>query len=557
MNIRNSETAFYARVSSDSQARDGTIASQLAELHARAAADAAAPSPERIFLDDGYGGASLVRPGLERLRDAAAAGDVDRLYVHSPDRLARSYAHQVLVLDELARAGVEVVFLNHAVDDTPEGRLLLQVQGVVAEYERAKILERGRRGRLHAARAGAVAALSGAPYGYVYITKSEGGGRAEYRVELDEARVVRMIFEWVGRERCGLREVVRRLGRENVPTRSGNPVWEAATIAGLLKNPAYKGTAALGKTRRIERRPRLRPLRGRSEFPRRNSCARKTSSDEQIFIPVPAIVDAGLFDAAQERLAENRARHGRPARPGRFLAQGLTVCARCGRACYGVGYTEKTGPGRGGGYGYYRCWGTQGRHFGGQAVCSCRSVRSDRLDAAVWDDARTLLLDPKRVEAEHRRRLDSPHEPSRRDGPTIDRQIQGVKRRLARLTEMYEEDFIDRDAFHDRAAAAQSRLKELEAEAEAADQAESQETELRLVIGRLETFASELQAGLADCDWETRQAIVRALVKRIEIGEDCVRVVYKVAPDPFDPVPREQGVLRNCVRLEAAALHDP
>src|SRR5262245_66309608 len=93
------------------------------------------------FLDEGYSGATLVRPALERLRDVSAAGSVDRLYVHSPDRLARKYAYQVLLVDEFRRAGVEVVFLNRALGQSPEDDLLLQVQGMIAEYERAKILD--------------------------------------------------------------------------------------------------------------------------------------------------------------------------------------------------------------------------------------------------------------------------------------------------------------------------------------------------------------------------------------------------------------------------------
>jgi site-specific DNA recombinase len=141
-----SHTAIYARVSSDQQTADKTIASQLAALEARLAREGLRVAPEHRFVDEGYSGATLVRPALERLRDAAAAGALDRVYVHSPDRLARRYAYQVLLMDELRRAGVEVVFLNRAIGLSPEDDLLLQVQGMVAEYERAKILERSRRG---------------------------------------------------------------------------------------------------------------------------------------------------------------------------------------------------------------------------------------------------------------------------------------------------------------------------------------------------------------------------------------------------------------------------
>ena len=152
-------------MSSEQQAEAKTIASQIAALQARVAEDGLVLPDERQFVDDGYSGATLIRPGLERLRDLIAAGGVDRLYVHSPDRLARKYAYPVLLIDEFQRAGVEVIFLNRELGRSPEDELLLQVQGMVAEYERAKILERSRRGKRHAAHNGEVTVLSTAPCG--------------------------------------------------------------------------------------------------------------------------------------------------------------------------------------------------------------------------------------------------------------------------------------------------------------------------------------------------------------------------------------------------------
>ena len=177
--------ALYARVSSDKQAEAGTIESQVAALQEQMLKDGVGVDPELCFIDDGYSGSTLVRPALERLRDAASIGAVERLYVQAPDRLARSYVHQVLLVDELKQCGLALVFLNRAVGETPEDQLLLQVQGVVAEYERAKILERSRRGRLHAARQGKISVLaSSAPYGYRYVSKQEGGGQSRgYELE--------------------------------------------------------------------------------------------------------------------------------------------------------------------------------------------------------------------------------------------------------------------------------------------------------------------------------------------------------------------------------------
>src|SRR3954465_1561184 len=150
--------AIYARVSGEQQAKEDTIASQLEAVTQRIASDALECDPELRFVDDGGSGTLLIRPGLERLRDQAAAGAIDRLYVLDPDRFSRKYAYQVLILEELTRCGVEVVFLCNPLvrDAAPAENLLVQIQGVIAEYERAKILERSRRGKQHAARHGSV-----------------------------------------------------------------------------------------------------------------------------------------------------------------------------------------------------------------------------------------------------------------------------------------------------------------------------------------------------------------------------------------------------------------
>jgi site-specific DNA recombinase len=202
----------------------------------------------------------LVRPALESLRDTVAAGHIDRIYVLSPDRLARRYAYQVLLIEEFRRAGAEVVFLNRTIGVSAEDDLLLQVQGVIAEYERAKILERGRRGRRHAAQAGSVSALSGAPYGYRYIGRHAGGGIARFERCEDEARIVRSIFHWVGVDRISLREVCRRLHRMGCVTRTGKARWDPTTVWAMLRNPAYGGTAMFGRTRSVPAKPRLRPI---------------------------------------------------------------------------------------------------------------------------------------------------------------------------------------------------------------------------------------------------------------------------------------------------------
>src|SRR5215510_10951216 len=348
------QVAIYARVSSEQQADAHTVASQVAALRERVSADGLTVSEAMQFLDEGYSGATLVRPALERLRDVIAAGSVDRLYVHSPDRLARKYAYQVLLVDEFRRAGVEVIFLNRALGHSPEDDLLLQVQGMIAEYERAKIIERHRRGKRHAAHVGAVNVLSGAPYGYRYVPKYAGGGQARYEILPDEARVVRQIFAWVGHDRLTIGEVCRRLTHAGEVTRTGKTVWDRSVVWGILKNPAYQGTAAFGKTRQGPLRPRLRAQRNRPAAAPRAVSTTDVPPEDWIMIPVPALVEPEVFAAVQEQLQENK-RHARQQsrRGALYLLQGLLQCPHCGYAFYGKRLSPSARKGKPRAYAYY------------------------------------------------------------------------------------------------------------------------------------------------------------------------------------------------------------
>src|SRR6266511_3960036 len=201
--------------------------------------------PEQlVFLDEGFSGAMLLRPALERLRDRAAEGCFEVLLCHCPDRLARRYAYQVLLLEELDRAGVEVVFLREGErSGSPEDELLRQFQGMIAEYERAQIRERTRRGKLYRARQGSQAVLVCAPFGYRYLRKTDDAD-GYFQVDPAEAEVVREVFRRYSEGDESIAEIARALSARGVPTRTGKAVWDRSTVWGMLRNPAYRGQAA-------------------------------------------------------------------------------------------------------------------------------------------------------------------------------------------------------------------------------------------------------------------------------------------------------------------------
>ena len=530
----NVRAALYARVSSEQQAEAGTIASQIEAIRKRIVGDGLCIDEELEFVDEGYSGATLVRPALERLRDIAASGCVDRLYVHSPDRLARKYAYQVVLVDELRRCGVEIEFLNRGVGDSPEDSLLLQVQGMVAEYERAKILERSRRGKLHAARRGSVAVLGGAPYGYRYVSAGQGYEEACYEIVLEEAKVVRQIFEWAGNAGYSIATICKLLKRNEILTRTGKSWWDRTTVWGMLKNPAYKGTAAFGKTRVGDRRPALRPQRGAVEQPRRAYSTYQVSSEDWIYIPVPGIIGEDLFEAVQEQLAENRKRSRERARGARHLLQGLLVCAKCGYAYYGKPVSRAAAKGKTKKYVYYRCVGTDSYRFGGQRVCSNRQVRSDMLEEAVWVDVCSLLKDPRRIEQEWERRLVDKPDTGWDATEQLRAVAEKVKRGVSRLIDSYQDGLLEKSDFEPRIRRAKERLTSLKSELEQRASEEEQRNAMHLVIGRMREFAEKVTEGLDRADWATRRAIIRAVVKRVEIDEEEVRIIYKISPDPVD-----------------------
>ncbi len=546
-------SAVYARVSYEQRADESTIASQLAALEARVAADGLALMPEHRFTDDGYSGATLVRPALERLRDLAASGTLDRVYVHSPDRLARHYAYQVLLVDELRRAGVEIVFLNRQIGVSPEDDLLLQVQGMVAEYERAKILERSRRGKRHAARRGSANVLGGAPYGYRYVSKHDGGGVARYEVIEEQARVVRQVFDWVGRDRVSIGEVCRRLRQQGHPTSHGKLAWDRTSIWAMLRNPAYVGEAAFGKTRAGPRPARARPVRGGSEQPRRIYGLYDVPPAEWIRVPVPRLVEPALFDAVREQLAENRRRSRQSARGARYLLQGLLVCAACGYAYYGKAVSLCAAKGKRRDYAYYRCCGSDAYRFGGQRVCANTQVRTDRLDEAVWREVECLLRDPARIATEYERRL---AEARRRgaDGPDLaaaEAQLAKLRRGMGRLIDSYTEDLIERAEFEPRIGGFRQRIQGWEAQLQAMRDEAALQTTLSLVIGRLEDFARQVHDRVVEVDWHTQRDLIRTLVKRVEIDRDDINVVFRVDPLPPPSDPRGAGegsILQDCGR---------
>ncbi|APR86931.1 DNA invertase [Minicystis rosea] len=316
---------MYARVSSGRQEKDHTIASQVAAIEQHAAAAGDVVDAEHRYIDNGWPGDTLLRPGLDALRDAVALGAVDKVIVYDPDRLARRFVDQQVVLEEIARKQVEVIFVHGGTARTPEEQMALGVRGVFAEYERAKILDRTRRGRLHRARSGAPPSWSNPPYG-LRVIRGERHLPGTIVIEECEAAVVRQVLTWVGMEGLRLRQVARRLDERGIKPRSGER-WSPSTLGKMVRNRVYVGQAHHQKYQSIEpKEPRDR-LRYRRH---RKSSSRRRPEADWLGARVPAIVDEALFEKAQERLFEHRRQTaGQVKHP--YLLRGLLWCCTCAR----------------------------------------------------------------------------------------------------------------------------------------------------------------------------------------------------------------------------------
>ena len=515
--------AIYARVSSDRQKENHTIASQLAALTEYAEAHGYQVPAEWRFQDEGYSGATLLRPGLEALRDLAAAGHLEAVLIYSPDRLSRKYAYQVLLAEELSRCGVELVFLQAPSGTTPEDQLLVQFQGMIAEYERAQIAERSRRGKRHRAQQGSINVLSGAPYGYRYVRKSDTSA-AYYEVIESEATVVRRVYEAYTQQGLSINAIARLLNEEHIPTRTGTTRWERSTVWGLLRNPAYEGRACYGKTELRPRQRITRPLRKRQGLASRDSANHERPRQDWIEIAVPALISEETFALAQEQLEQNK-RHSPRRTSEPSLLQGMLVCERCGYALYRC--STRTSARK---LSYYRCLGSDAyRHLQG-AVCDNPPVRQDHLDAVVWKELLRLLEDPSVIQEElNRRREAARHaDPLKQREEILRRDHARLEKSMDRLLNAYQEGLLSLEQLRSRMPELRKKQQAVQAEWQSLEAAAADDTQCRRLVETLADFCAQLRLRADTLQVTERQKILRLLVKEILVDRETLTIRHSI-----------------------------
>jgi site-specific DNA recombinase len=516
--------AIYARVSSARQKKDQTIGSQTQALRDHAGQNRLDVPPEWVFEDEGHSGATLVRPGLEALRDLAAQGCLDVVLCYSPDRLARKFAYQALLIEEFSRAGVRVEFVRGPRGDTPEDQLMVQFQGMFAEYEKAQLMERYRRGKAHRARTGSVNVLSGAPFGYRYLRKTDHAGAA-YEVTGHEAALVTEMFRRYADDGATIADLARWLTSQNVPTRTGKARWDRSVVWGMLRNPAYAGTAVFGKTQVLPESPGLnRRARLEGRTTPRPSRTVDRPKDEWTRIGVPALVDQDTFDRVQQRLEDNKRYSARNTKVPSLL-QGLAACSACG---YGYYRTSATTTSRK--IYYYRCLGSDDYRYQGGRVCDGKPVRADYLDKVVWDHITHLLADPALIRAEISKRLEHARtaDPVTRQRKQLELALAKAATSITAMIQAYSEQLITIDELRTRIPGLRTREANLRTQISAMDtQLADREIYLKLADD-LEGFLAQLNNNAATATVPERQHVLRLLVKDILIGPEKITIRHRI-----------------------------
>jgi site-specific DNA recombinase len=515
--------AFYARVSTARQEQEQTIASQVAALETAAGALGLHVPADRRYVDDGVSGSRLDRPGLDELRDAAADGLIDVVLIHCPDRLARNFVYQQVVLEELSKRGVDVHFVERPIGERPEDRLLVQMQGVIAEYERAKIVERTRRGRLHKVRTGHLLPFTTPPYGYAILRTPES---PQGMVVVDEVQAehVRAMYRWVLEENLSTRQIATRLNERGVGAQR-KPFWVASSVQHVLKNPAYTGRAYFGKTEPAEPIKPMKPGGYRKVL--KSSHVRRPRT-QWMEVRIPTIIDDNL--QTQVHACLKRHAHFSPRNTKReYLLKGLIKCGLCG---LGMEAAYKRFKGR---YDYeyywYHCRGRRTAvNTGRDCKCTTKNVRANELDRIVWETIVSWLRSPTmlREEVTSWRATRTSSSSLAREQVRLQAAQRQIERQIERLLDAYQRGAINLDELKAR----RERLEAMRADADARHQVLHAEALNQARVDRvgddLTAFAATLQKGLNNMDFGERQRLVRLLVERVVIRDDRLTIEHAV-----------------------------
>ena len=399
---------LYARVSTDEQASNYSIASQV-EAGRRYAA---ARGLEVVgVFEDVASGSSLGRPRLTELRDLVHTGAINSVIVYALDRLSRTLAHMLLLRDELRSAGVALHFVNKGeAGESPEARLFDQIEGAFAEFERLRIAERSARGHKQKLLEGKLPGSPNLPFGFRYTDET----KTAVAIEESEAAVIRMIYEWYATTGAGLHVIINKLDALGILTpadrrhynvtakrKKAQGHWTLATVAQMLRDPIYRGEYHI------------------------------KAGAETVMVPVPPIVDDATWYACKQ-VREDRKRFAKRNSKRFYLLSGRVRCGVCGSAACGTSSNKPRS--------YYRCRRAFHSGNGADPVCPTPMVRAEKLDPTVWRWLDECALDEAHIRAAVAARVDGGESEKAKletERNVYAQQLEQLDAQAARLIQLY------------------------------------------------------------------------------------------------------------------------
>ncbi len=513
----NEYAAVYARVSTERQEQEATIESQVAALRAYAEQHGYQVPAEFYFLDQAVSGAKLMRPGLDRLRDLAAEGAFSIVLCWSPDRLARHSAHQWVLLDELRRVGVKVIFINQPlIGDDPQGQLLLGIQGLFSEYERAMITERLRRGKLYRIRHEQIA-HSHAPYGYHYRRVSEAGG-GHWEINPREADVVRRIFDWyTGSEHLTLCGIVERLNRPETGAPPRGQHWTYSTVRNILTQPGYTGQAYQNQTRICPETIGRPKKNGRGL--KRTPEHQPRPASEWLPVTVPPILSQEVWQRAAERLATNQQFAARNNHKYIYPLRGLLVCGTCGYTL--IGRTSR-------GSASYYC---PSKKNGQPGIPPHRcTIPQSLVLPLVWQAVSQLLRTPALL-ADAWQNLEEDTSTAPEETDRLQARLRALERQWLRILDAFESELIDKTQLAERKAHLDQERQALEQRLADLTRLARREQAKQQMLQDFASFCHQIEGALDAPTPEVQQEVLRLLIDHVVVEPDAIVIKHIIPTD--------------------------
>ena len=539
----------YARVSTSNQEDQKTIDAQLSEVREFAKKNGYIIIKE--YTDEGWSGDIIARPSLDQLRHDARNRAWDAVLVYDPDRLGRQLVYQQLVIDELKKIGIETLFVTMPPVNNASDKLLFGVRGLFAEYEKAKITERFRIGKVNRVKNKQVLTTE-APYGYTYILNKGKRGSDDYvsghyEINEREAEIIKNIFHWVADDGLTLRAVVRKLQDLDIkPRKSKRGVWSTSTLSTLLRHEVFIGTTYWGAS--YATIP-INPTKNEKYKKVEKSSRRMKSKDQWYAIPVPALIDKDLFERAGLRLKKNFATLGRNTKNHYLLAS--KIWCLCGQRRAGEGPQH-------GKHLYYRC--TDRVHsFPLPPSCVEGGINAKITDKVLWDRLKMIMSSPELLAEQIKKWQEKNSATNISISSTINiestqNEITKIQGQESRLALAYSKEAISLKQFEEFVAPLRVKIHEFEDQIVKANLEKTPKNEILLPSSdEIEVFAKEATECLKNLSFELKQAFIRTVVNQATASRKSLQVYGFISLSEI--YVKFFSKYRNCGTAECGEIH--